>query len=168
MIDERAIPTVRLSSSMLDAFNAAASKHPQERPVAELSVEDELSAKDREIENLRCLLRQAEANNAELKRRCSLSSCSSTASHGHSMSWADVSDSDNEETDESGASEISNDEGRVKSHTVEQVALQSDRLLRPRNSCGVWKQCYAPSNSNRSYKRSSANWADNRRRPWSG
>jgi len=168
MINERALPTVGFSSNMLDAFSAAASEPPQECHVAELSVEDELCAKDREIENLRCLLRQAEADNAELKRRCSSSSCSSTASHGNSMSWADVSDSDNEETEHSFFSEATIDEGRAQSHTVEQAALQSDRQFRRRNSCGVWTQCYAPANSNRSYKRSSANWAGSRRQPWSG
>lgn len=66
MIDERAVPTVGFSSNMLDAFSAAASEPPQECHAAELSVEDELCAKDREIENLRRLLRQAETANVEL------------------------------------------------------------------------------------------------------
>merc|ERR1711971_84104 len=59
-MSERGARTMALSSNVLEAFSAVTSEPHQKQDLVKLGAENELSAKDKEIETLRCLLRQAE------------------------------------------------------------------------------------------------------------
>jgi len=157
-VHEKSSPASLPSKYVLPTLSAPTLEEHQKRHLAETSNENELLAKDAEIYALRCMLRAAEAANAELKRRCSSSSCSSTASQGHSVSWADVSDSENEETEGMSMFEVTNDESSGQGHGDEQLA-KNETAFWQQSSYGNGKQRYSPSG----YQLRHSNWGANRR-----